>query len=381
MTPPNLHCRPRTPLKLWLARFATTVFLVLAAVSVMATLRQVVRAASLPVSLSTPEAHQYPDFVARATRVADVRRDWDEGRGALAWDRAGNGYQWIGNRAVLVFRFTGEARIDGVTQDVWRLSRRDLRTGREVRLSALSVLFNRYPAPHPWSSLSPDGRWLLWPGCGGYCAATLDGSRFLRWPLDSAVVDCAWLGDSRHWVAFLNDPKKHNPISAAVSDVLAPRRRRRLPVAAFEGRSGSPFGLPTLGWDGRLRVYSFRWEGVSRQSHIIETGLGAGTPVRTFTVTAPLGHVFTGVMSDAPFHSVLSLRGDHITWSCQSGEGAGRQYSLWVSRTDGSQMREVGRVAALKGDDVSYPSDLRWLPDERHLSFVYRNGLYIVPIL
>ena len=324
------------------------------------------------------------DLLALATKVADVKKDWDQGHGAQGWDHLGNTYFWMTNGQVLVFRFKGRTRS---REDVWQLSRRDLRTRRETPLTALSALLNRNSIRYLDASLSPDGRRLLFPAFGGYCTAALNGSQLAKWPIRSGWVDAHWLGDSRHWVGLTNDYKTYIPLRATVYDLFAPRRHRTVrvvPVAAFQARPGSPFGLRMLGWDGRVRARSFSWEAVSARSHVIEVGLGEHAAVRTFTLSAPPGYSFTGVQSNAPlWSSDFSPRGDRVTWVCQSqgqSGAASRQFTLWVSRTDGSQMVEIGGFAVPAGDAEPYPHDLRWLPDEKHLSFVYDDGLYTVPV-
>ncbi len=55
---------------------------------------------------------------------------------------------------------------------------------------------------------------------------------------------------------------------------------------------------------------------------------------------------------------------------------------IWVSRLDGSAMREIGYVRVAAPADGSCPDDityLQWLPDGKRLSFLYRGALWIVP--
>jgi len=49
---------------------------------------------------------------------------------------------------------------------------------------------------------------------------------------------------------------------------------------------------------------------------------------------------------------------------------------LWVSRVDGTGMREIGHVS---GANDRCLEDIEWLPDGKHISFVYRGMLYTVP--
>ncbi len=54
---------------------------------------------------------------------------------------------------------------------------------------------------------------------------------------------------------------------------------------------------------------------------------------------------------------------------------------VWVSRVDGTRMKRLGWLLThpYSGDGVDAEA-LRWTPDGKHLSFIYRDGLYIVPV-
>jgi hypothetical protein len=56
--------------------------------------------------------------------------------------------------------------------------------------------------------------------------------------------------------------------------------------------------------------------------------------------------------------------------------------SLWVSRRDGSELHEIGACPMHEQDGRGerYPKLLHWLPDGKHVSFVYHDSLYTVPI-
>jgi hypothetical protein len=52
--------------------------------------------------------------------------------------------------------------------------------------------------------------------------------------------------------------------------------------------------------------------------------------------------------------------------------------NLYVSRRDGTAMREVGRVAVSPRDRSR--GVLRWTPDGMRLSFVFEGALWTVPV-
>ncbi len=69
------------------------------------------------------------------------------------------------------------------------------------------------------------------------------------------------------------------------------------------------------------------------------------------------------------------------------GSGNDASVGLWVSDIDGSHMRELGYVRCPARDyynngspwDAVDLSNLQWLPDGKHLSFVRANTLYVMP--
>jgi len=92
---------------------------------------------------------------------------------------------------------------------------------------------------------------------------------------------------------------------------------------------------------------------------------------------------------------VLSPQGDRLAWRTQSWsdvKGALGDWlaglfrhrtrdmrttcAVWVSRLDGTDMRQLGSERLTRGEE---PDVLRWLPDGKALSFTANQGLYSVP--
>jgi len=88
------------------------------------------------------------------------------------------------------------------------------------------------------------------------------------------------------------------------------------------------------------------------------------TLMREIQFTPPAGQKIAAVD--------FSPSGTNIAWSCSASDGR----SLWVSHVDGSSPIEIGHIP--KGP--LNISDMAWLPDRKHLSFVYNGTLYTVPI-
>ena len=56
---------------------------------------------------------------------------------------------------------------------------------------------------------------------------------------------------------------------------------------------------------------------------------------------------------------------------------------IWVSQIDGSKMHEVGHIKKPlrpfnDNTETDNLDDIEWLPDGRHLSFVYKDTLWMI---
>jgi hypothetical protein len=55
--------------------------------------------------------------------------------------------------------------------------------------------------------------------------------------------------------------------------------------------------------------------------------------------------------------------------------------SIWMGELDGQGLRPMGSLDPAKSDtQEDYVSDIRWLPDGKHVSFVYRGILWVIPL-
>jgi hypothetical protein len=52
--------------------------------------------------------------------------------------------------------------------------------------------------------------------------------------------------------------------------------------------------------------------------------------------------------------------------------------SIWISRIDGTEMHELGHQRGTDGGQAA--DDLHWLPDGKHLSYLYKGLVYTVPV-
>jgi hypothetical protein len=313
------------------------------------------------------------------------------------WDESAYPYYWwLSGQEILVFR--------SATQEGWRdtsrwtAARQDIDTGEQTPFTGLAGVFNRSEGM-PWESdLSPDGRWLLWTGKEDriFCA-TLDGSQFRRaFKRENMEDDILWLGDSRHWVEFRRDREGQRYITTEIGSLdRAPQEPETLPIVA-----GSPFNssedadvtyAKALSL-ARLILPETRW----KQDPIHTTRIFELSPSRAAMSicehTIDLPREAKGVL---PY---FSPSGDRIAWVFDYTRPApwqawfrrflpftpdGRQEeSLWVSRADGTQMREIGCVRNTHTEDEEDDDEIgavEWTPDGKQIGFLYKRVFYTVP--
>lgn len=252
----------------------------------------------------------------------------------------------------------------------------------------------------PACDLSPDHSLLLLRPMQNYSipkiiyiAATLNGIQKARWAPGDDSYSPLWLHDSRHWLeAVYKSSGAGNLTNLTLHDCSNPKVRTRLPVPV-EADTLTPVGINQkeqmvyIQWD-----YQKSYDFLDCYEQNLTSPIPSGQKRRI----------------RLPYHAALrdveiSPRGDRLAWWLQYEHvlpGASmlhRVYpaypvkpqsmlSLWTSRADGTEMNEVGHIPILPGSDSDpgslshyYPINIQWTPDEKHLSFVYKDALYTVP--
>jgi hypothetical protein len=311
-------------------------------------------------------------------------------------------YWWLSDQEIAVFR--SAAKEDWQDTARWKVLRQNVDTGEQTPLPGLTDVFNRSEGM-PWEgALSPDGKWLLWTGKENriFCA-TLDGSQFRRaFKRENMEDDILWLDDSRRWVEFRREQKGGEQeggryITTEIGNLDdASQAPETLPIVA-----GSPFNISEDIDVGNAKVQSpthmvlpeTRWEqDPVRTTRIFELSPSrAAMSIQEHTIDLP--RAAEGVL---PY---FSPSGDRIAWVFDYRRTAPwgawfrrflpfapdsrQEESLWVSRADGTQMREIGYVEIMRTDgEDEYDDDIgsvEWTPDGKHLGFLYRRVFYTVP--
>ncbi len=327
----------------------------------------------------------------QAVRVTDTH-GWEVDRGPDACIT----YGWLSGQEVLFCRggFLSNSPL-------WR---RNVRTGKETPLKALSRLFHDTKGDPDGVKVSPDGRWVLWHGGQDdtVCAA-VDGSSSFRSHPANNYSSFGWLGGSDdQWVEFIQ-ANKHSPgrLSTVILHKAASQTTQPLP----------PTDMSWEPWSDGIAVQNAAGACMLMQPTRRELGDMPKTDRMEITQTvlaspAPPPHRFEiRVPPGSTVHRiVLSPDGKYAAWALQTHfanpilERIHRLVpsvsapfrdciGLWVSRVDGSEMHEIGHLRDTINSSKGDPREgngwiddytLRWLPDGKQLSFVYKDALYRV---
>lgn len=254
-----------------------------------------------------------------------------------------------------------------------------LRPEKGTQLAAVNVATGARrrlasPPPHQeitatWGvSVSPDGKWMLWPTMrydpisGGrfpetlWSAMPLDGKRFVQRPRVADSISgrgLAWLPDSSGWVEVCVTNRASNGWqngvtlrvcslnSGVVKKIDVPQAKNANKTFAVTKAGESIIGCDAAG----LTLVS-----------VPLVKLGA---VRSHTVATPAQ--FNKMQFIA--RSLLSPRGDRIVWSFH--DTATATVSLWLSDINGKKFEPIAPDMQLTSAQAR---NLRWTPDGKALS-------------
>jgi hypothetical protein len=313
-----------------------------------------------------------------ATRVVDTREWWDLTR----YPDTGRPYTWLSQTRL--FCWSGGQ----VFEDPFLY---DTATRRETPLSALEDLMdvpNTYV--DSWE-LSPDGMWILWTNklLQPLHAARLDGSQHHVWHLPSKPHESwiwnGWIDDSRHWVASRGPGEL-----AYVGDVAKPDHAIPISSVDAERLLCEAIDLDTRG-NPQVHLAG---------SDVAPKRLRQSRPFHTVLLHPPPG----AEIADAGYQIVSDSSGHRLAWLLDATRASRllawlhhwvgaiparpyRRTELWVSRPDGTGLREIGYVPLPPSASTDYDAGVAyaprlpaWLPDGKHVSFLYENTLWTIPV-
>ncbi|MEO8429683.1 MAG: hypothetical protein ABI651_21540 [Verrucomicrobiota bacterium] len=278
-------------------------------------------------------------------------------------------------------RFCDGRGVAGDGNRAWNIPPRNnagVPSGEITPLSALAALFQGHEKrsdPVRWA-LSPNASWLLVqvssPSNTTYVASTLDGSRSLTRSSPGGSNQFMWMANGQGWFEVVE--QRTNWVV----------RLHRLDSSEFKEVSVELPADSTRYWrkvvaaNGSLLAFETHSGGTSRSVDLVQIDLSFD-PARLVRDSVALPRPAS---VSALF---VSPDGERLAWhlvfkhSRLSGPRFSRQFpfvdfekvynsGLWVSKIDGSQMREVGPVKPHRGISAA-----GWTPDGQHLGFVYLN--------
>lgn len=317
-------------------------------------------------------------------------------KAAVAGDSLAESYFWRDDHTLLFLRLTPKKSVYHVVLVDTGTGRKDLLPafntknsprlrGQEVVVRIVGSRVQEHHYQPPVAALSPDGKWLLW-GLDSerkWVAATLDGRRQHEWQRGRDAASEApniptypvWMPDSSGWIEMVSRYSggmytiTHANLYSL--DSASPPRTVRF--------SGLSDGLLTgLTNDNQVLLYYPR-DPTDRTFPIISADF-ASARLDADSVTA-LKIALTIPDSTGIGEVVLSPQGDRLAWVLQTGEAEAAHHTLYVSQADGDEMRPIGWAPYVKlGAKYTWPNSLRWTPDGKRISFVYKSAVYTVPI-
>jgi hypothetical protein len=236
----------------------------------------------------------------------------------------------------------------------------------------------------PTAALSPDGKWLLWRNFpfaqSPWIAATFDGQQQQWTPGSDPASEIAdlpnhafWMPDGTRWVELVSRYADggysiHLAHEYRISDAV---RVRTVGISGLQ--DGLSVGIRQDGMVVMHHPHYHRREPV-RQLNLSLVSLGADRAVaQSLNVPVPV--------CNAVIDITLSPKGDRLAWILQQRRERPWLYTLYVADADGAHARPVASAEDVKTDDGhSWPRSVRWLPDGKQVSFVYKGVIHTLPV-
>jgi hypothetical protein len=273
--------------------------------------------------------------------------------------------------------------------------------------STLDIPFREDLAP----TLSPDGKQLLVcqtaGGLPSYIACGLDGANLITWDIGQTCgpLFTEWMPDSRHWLEISQKDWKRPP---TVTRYSLNNLSEATVLTSTKSQAGSA-GTDRLGRPLLFEVVRSNGVGSNHCDYVLHTLKTSAASGEVSDIRLPVSPSAT--MDRLPrsdlrdlywrHNELVQLRLSHSRGSVaylvySSGGGALASWpaplrkllgsdrredplkcALWVCGLDGKNAREVGSVEVRR--ESNRPTAVQWLPDDKHISFVLGNRLWITP--
>ncbi len=243
--------------------------------------------------------------------------------------------------------------------------------------------------------VSPDGRWVIRDDFAQpnpcWLVARTDGSAFVKIPIVSQSRGgevLHWLADSKHMLAHYYSPAANLDAVQTMMSLYDTSGRATPYTAGMRSSNGfAYFSAP----GNRVIAVDFLMSGADVRQSAEAAEIDPAHPARPlshFRIALPSGwYSWEYTFSPDTQRIAWKLRertaddsadspGPFVSW-LRDRVGTGRRvrYRFSVSRSDGSDLREIGTIS-LK-DDGDAPYSLIWSPDGTRIAFVRSGKLYV----
>lgn len=310
-------------------------------------------------------------------------------------------YLWLNSKEILYFR-------EG--SDDWRGSYiLDVATGKSRELKALGNLLRDSSSGFMDLRASPDGQMLMFLGSVRnkplWMLSTLDARRVRRWPSQGTFSShhsietwsfLEWNPDGKTCIESTVDRSgtyAGATIRSFMRDVTGRSTVRKLP----------PVRLPMTSSSGSFWPPVFR--GNPMRALAIDTmnqGSGVWNKIKLFSWDGLSNRpvVSSRIISMPPGWELFELRhspdGKSIVWGMMTQEQyaiikpsvlersrSTGKLAIWISRSDGTGMKQVGFIPVEPGREkwvYEHFGGLEWRPDGKAVSFTYNGELRLLPV-
>lgn len=293
-------------------------------------------------------------------------------------------YFWLSDHEVLVLR-PDETSSD---ESQFELRAYNVQSGASrpyLRLdAAASGLIER---GSEYGRISPDRRWIVWQVDGAnpvLVGLSLRDSEVVKWSAPNSILWMEWMPDSERFVV---SEDIGGVTHAVVRSIRAPGQMCELPEKSVDQVIPNGHEIISVSWPHEAG--KFRGTGYG-SAYRLEGLKIVGT--RPVGLTPPRGQ-------DPQCWWRLSPTGDRLLWMNIIGlyrESALRKLfrlfnndarsdivtELWISKSDGTEMREIGYLPRPPTDGQGQPVPIafEWLPDGRSISFIWGHNLWRLPV-
>jgi hypothetical protein len=310
---------------------------------------------------------------------------------------------WINARTLLVV--TTESG-NPAWPDTWqgRAEMLDRSTGIRTLASGLTRMLNRFHASPDGCKPSPDGKWLLWSVATApdhypeTIVSNIDGSRHYPW--ESGKFDGKyWLNDHVWLVTdhktFYSVPRIHlydtnDPLKPRETRVDAPLAGSLITQQSVEKElfdevdNGTNNFVPFKLGKYRAADYYLNYSDYStrKNAHPIQTyaiPMPEGADVDDVEVSPDNQWVLYAVAYERipPLLKLLHRFLPSIAMKPILVK------SLWISRTDGDDMHEIGYIEFKDRESLDNNRNwyqLHWLSDSKHIGFIHERSVYTIAV-